>query len=74
MDNCIPTVYREMVKYYIREERWEEGYKVCYALLDSKHNDEYVSYIHMDWIVSSLEESYRQNLPKEFTMEYAIEK
>lgn len=74
MDHCLPTLYREMTKYYIREERFKDGYKMSHALLDSKHKEEYVSYIHMDWCVSNLDEEYREKLPKEFSLAYAIEK
>ena len=74
MDGSLASVYREMVKYYIREERYEDGYKMCYALLDSKHKDNFSTYIHMDWCLSSLDEVFRQKLPKEFMLEYAVEK
>ena len=73
MDHCLPSVYREMTKYYIREGRFEDGYKMTHALLNSVHSDEFVSYIHMDWCVSSLDKRVREELPKEFTLEYAIE-
>ena len=73
MDHCLPSVYREMVKYYIREGRFEDGYKMSHALLNSKHKDEFVSYIHMDWCLSNLDTKFRKELPKEFTLQFAIE-
>ena len=74
MDKCLPGTYRELVKYYIREGRFKDGYKMTYALLDSIHKDNFSSYIHMDWCLDNMEPEYRQNLPKEFTLESAVEK
>ena len=73
MDYCLPVLYREMAKYYVRTSQLDKVYRVTHALLDSKHMDVPVTYILMDVALQGLPPEVRTNLPARFTLAAAIE-
>lgn len=74
MDRCIEGLYQGMAIHFLYSGQEERAYIVSHALLASKfcETPSGVPYIVIDSACLKLPPEFRQKLPKEYTLEYAM--